>query len=135
MTVEPGRLEASGSAIPEESLEAARAADSKQANSTVVMAMGDLLGVADAFVVTSGQSTRQVKTIVEEVERWVKRIGGRAPIRVEGLRDLTWVLMDYGDFVVHVFLEETRQVYDLERLWGNAQRVEWQICFTGEPAG
>ena len=90
------------------------------------MAMGGLLVVTDAFVVTSGHNTRQVKTIVEEIEAQVKRQIGRSPLRIEGLGDLHWVLMDYGDVVVHVFMEETRELYDLERLWGDAPRVAWE---------
>jgi len=108
--------------VPEAALVAARAADAKLGQDTVVLAMGDLLGVTDAFVVTSGANTRQVRTIVEEVERQVKQSEGRSPRATEGLRDLTWVLMDYGDFLVHVFQDEARAYYDLERLWGNAPR-------------
>jgi len=104
--------------VPEAALVAARAAADKLGQDTVVLAMGDLLGVTDAFVVTSGANTRQVRTIVEEVERQLKQSAGRSPRATEGLRDLTWVLMDYGDFLVHVF-----QDYDLERLWGNAPRL------------
>ncbi len=109
--------------VPEAALVAARAADAKLGQDTVVLAMGDLLGVTDAFVVTSGANTRQVRTIVEEVERQVKQSAGRSPRATEGLRDLTWVLMDYGDFLVHVFQDEARAYYDLERLWGNAPRL------------
>jgi ribosome-associated protein len=109
--------------VPEAALVAARAADAKLGQDTVVLAMGDLLGVTDAFVVTSGANTRQVRTIVDEVERQVKQSVGRAPRATEGLRDLTWVLMDYGDFLVHVFQDEARAYYDLERLWGNAPRL------------
>jgi len=109
--------------VPEAALVAARAAADKLGRDTVVLAMGDLLGVTDAFVVTSGANTRQVRTIVEEVERQLKQSAGRSPRATEGLRDLTWVLMDYGDFLVHVFQDETRAFYDLERLWGNAPRL------------
>jgi len=66
-----------------------------------------------------------VRTIVEEVEQRVKAAGGPAPYRVEGTDDARWVLMDYGDFVVHVFLDEARRYYDLERLWADAPRTEW----------
>ena len=104
---------------------AARAADSKSGDDTVVLAVGDLLGVTDAFVVTSGRNTRQVKTMVDEVERQVKEVSGRGPIRIEGLDDARWVLMDYGDFLVHVFLAEAREYYDLEHLWSEAPRVPW----------
>ncbi len=113
-----GRLD-----VPEAALVAARAAADKLGQDTVVLAMGDLLAVTDAFVVTSGANTRQVRTIVEEVERQVKQSAGRSPRATEGLRDLTWVLMDYGDFLVHVFQDEARAYYDLERLWGNAPRL------------
>ena len=113
-----GRLD-----VPEAALVAARAADAKLGQNTVVLAMGEFLGVTDAFVITSGTNTRQVRTIVEEVERQVKQSLGRSPRATEGLRDLTWVLMDYGDFLVHVFQDEARAYYDLERLWGDAPRA------------
>jgi ribosome-associated protein len=87
--------------------------------------MGDLLGITEAFVVTSGRNSRQVRTIVDEVERQIKESTGRSPIRVEGLDDALWVLMDYGDFLVHVFLDEAREFYDLEHLWSGAPRVAW----------
>ncbi len=112
--------------VPEASLVAARAAESKQGEATAVLAMSGTLGVTDAFVVTSGRNSRQVRTIVDEVERQVKIDSGYSPLRVEGRDDFGWVLMDYGDFVVHVFLDEKRSYYDLERLWGDAPRVEWQ---------
>lgn len=114
--------------VPPAAIRAAEVADAKQGTRTAVLAMGGLLGVTDAFVITSAGNTRLVRTIVEEVEAQLKRSEGRAPLRVEGLGDLQWVLMDYGDFVVHVFLDETRQVYDLERLWGDAPRVPWQAA-------
>jgi ribosome-associated protein len=83
------------------------------------------LSITDAFVITSGNNRRQVLTIAEEVEAQVKAVGGPAPIRVEGLTDAQWVLLDYGDFVVHVFLDEVRRYYDLERLWADSPTVEW----------
>lgn len=117
--------------LPAAALTAAVAADEKLGQDTVVLAMEDVLGVVDAFVVSSGRNVRQVRTIVEEVERRVKERDGRAPVSVEGLRDASWVLMDYGDVVVHVFLEEVRAFYDLEHLWGQAPRVRWQEEATG----
>ena len=109
--------------IPGPALVAARAAEEKLGQSTVVLAMGDLLGVTDAFVITSGRNSRQVRTIAEEVEHKVKEQTGRSPWAVEGRHELRWVLLDYGDFLVHVFHEEDRAYYDLERLWGDAERV------------
>jgi len=109
--------------VPEAAMVAARAADAKLGHDTVVLAMGDLLGVTDAFVITSGANSRQLRTIVDEVERQVKLSVGRSPRATEGLGDLTWVLMDYGDFLVHVFQHDARDYYNLERLWGDAPRV------------
>ena len=114
-------------AVPEECLVAARAANAKSGEDTAILAMGELLGLTDAFVITSGRNTRQVKTIVDEVERQVKEAGGRGPVRVEGLDDARWVLMDYGDFLVHVFLDEARRFYDLEHLLTAAPRVAWAL--------
>ena len=90
----------------------------------VVLEMTALLGVVDLFVVTSGRSDRQVRTITEEVERLAHLQCGRGPLRIEGLSDARWVLMDFGDVVVHVFDEETRAYYDLEHLWSAAPRRE-----------
>ncbi len=87
--------------------------------------MEKLLGITDAFVVTSGSNPRQVRSIRDEIERQLKLAGAGKPLAVEGLDDARWVLMDYGDFLVHVFLEETRQFYDLEHLWGDAPRWAW----------
>jgi ribosome-associated protein len=116
--------------VPEESIVAARAAESKSGESTAILAMGELLGLTDAFVITSGRNSRQVKTIVDEVERQVGDGTGRKPVRVEGLDDARWVLMDYGDFLVHVFIDEAREFYDLEHLWVEAPRVPWSLSPT-----
>ena len=103
---------------------AAGAASSKTADPTVVLDVGELLGITDHFVITSGSNVRQVRTIAEEIEQRVKEQGGGPPRYVEGLDDARWVLLDYGQFVVHVFLDEARRYYDLERLWADAPRVE-----------
>ena len=113
--------------MPEGALLAARVADDKLGRDAVVLGVGPLLGVVDAFVITSGSNSRHVKTLVEEVERRLKQEAGLSPTSVEGLADATWVLMDYGDFLVHVFSEEARTFYDLEHLWGGAARVPWQV--------
>ncbi len=117
--------------LPGMAFVAAAAADEKLGSDTVVLDMADALGVVDAFVVTSGRNVRQVRTLVEEIERQVKLRAGEPPLRVEGLRDATWVLMDYGDVVVHVFLDELRAFYDLEHLWLAAPRVRWREEATG----
>src|SRR3954454_22916430 len=104
---------------------AAQAASAKKAENTVVLDVSGVLSITDAFVITSGNNRRQVQTIAEEVEAQVKAIDGPSPIRVEGLTEAQWVLLDYGDFVVHVFLDEVRRYYDLERLWADAPVLEW----------
>lgn len=105
---------------------AARAADAKSGSDTVILDVGELLVVTGSFVVTSAGNHRLVRAIVDDVERAVAEAGGPKPLRVEGLDTLAWVLMDYGDFVVHVFDEPTRELYDLERLWRDAPRIAWQ---------
>jgi ribosome-associated protein len=104
---------------------AARAASSKLGRDTVVLDVENLLGLTDAFVITSGANPRQVRTICDEVQRQLKLDGTGRPLWVEGLDDARWALLDYGDFVVHVFLEEARLFYDLEQLWGDAPRWAW----------
>ena len=91
----------------------------------MVLEVGRVLAITDAFVITSGTNPRMVRTIAEEVEAKVKAFGGRSPLSVEGLDDARWVLMDYGDFVVHVFLDEARDFYQFDRLWGDGERWEW----------
>ena len=105
---------------------AARAAASKGGQDTVVLEVGQVLAITDAFVITSGRNSRQVATIAEEVEAQLKAGAGIAPFRTEGVSQAEWVLLDYGDFVVHVFLDEVRAYYELERLWSDAPRVEWE---------
>ena len=112
--------------LPPAAATAAESADAKLGHETVVLAMTELFGVVDAFVITSAPNGRHVRTLVEEIERSVKESHGITPVRVEGQQDATWVLMDYGDFIVHVFLQETREYYDLEHLWSGAPRVEWR---------
>jgi len=104
---------------------AARAADAKHGEDTVVIEVGTVLAITGWFVITSAGNPRLVRTIAEAVEDEVASGGGPRPIRVEGLDDLRWVLMDYGDFVVHVFSEEARHYYDLERLWRDSERLDW----------
>jgi ribosome-associated protein len=105
---------------------AAIAADDKQGRETVVLEVGDVLAITGWFVITSGANERQVRTIVDEVEHRIDDVGGPKPLRIEGLDDRRWVLMDYGDFVVHVFLEEARGYYELERLWKDVPQLDWR---------
>ncbi len=107
---------------------AARAADDKLATDTLVIDVGDVLSITDYFVITSGNTSRQVRAIVEAVEEQLTEAGGPKPRRIEGLDTMDWVLMDYGDFVVHVLTAEARAYYELERLWGDRPRVEWRAA-------
>jgi ribosome-associated protein len=105
---------------------AARAAAAKTDESTVVLEVGDVLAITGWFVITSGRNTRQVRTLAEAVEEQVSEAGGPKPLRVEGLDTAQWVLLDYGDVVVHVFLDEAREFYDLERLWRDVPSLDWR---------
>ena len=102
------------------------AADDKKATDVLVLDVGDVLAITGWFVITSGSNPRLVRTIAEEVEARLKADYGFTPLRVEGLDGLRWVLLDYGDFVVHVFHEEERGYYQLERLWADVPQVDWQ---------
>ena len=104
---------------------AARAADDKKGDDILALDVADIIGIVECFVITSASNTRLVRTIVEDVERQIFEQTGEKPRAVEGLRDASWVLVDYGDLVVHVFLAETREFYGLERLWADADRIEW----------
>lgn len=107
-------------------IEAARAADTKSGSDIVILNVGPVLAICGYFVIVSAANTRLVRAIADEVEHRISVAGGPKPLRMEGRDDLRWVLMDYGDFVVHVFLDETRHYYDLERLWSDVPRVEWR---------
>ncbi|CAN5551270.1 hypothetical protein BH24ACT4_BH24ACT4_24150 [soil metagenome] len=106
-------------------IRAARAADDKGGTDTVVLRVGDVLGIPELFVLTGASNPRLVKAVVEEIEAQFAFDGGPRPLRVEGFEDSRWVLMDYGDWVAHVFLEEARAFYDLERLWADVPRLDW----------
>ena len=101
---------------------AAQAALAKQAVDVVVLDVQGLSGVTDYFLVCSGRSTTHLQTVSEAVHADLKAAGVR-PAHVEGRAASGWILLDYGDVLVHMFLEETRMYYALERLWGDAPAV------------
>jgi ribosome-associated protein len=105
---------------------AASAAAAKTDDEVVVLRVGGVLALTELFVICSGRNSRQVKAVTDEVELRVDEAGGPKPYQIEGLDGLRWVLMDYGGFVVHVFLDEVRQFYELERLWADVPRVDWR---------
>ncbi|MDE0833198.1 MAG: ribosome silencing factor [Acidimicrobiales bacterium] len=105
---------------------AARAADDKLGRDTIVIAVGEVISVTDFFVISSAQTSRQVRAIAEEIEEQLTILDGPKPLRVEGRTDNRWILMDFGGFVVHILDDEYRAFYDLERLWSDCPRIEWQ---------
>jgi len=107
-------------------ISAARAIDEKKGEDTVILAVGEVLAITELFVITSAANRRLVRTLAEEVEEQVFILHDRKPIRVEGMSEAQWVLMDYGDVVVHVFTDEMRRFYEIERLYRDVARVDWQ---------
>ena len=101
---------------------ALHAASEKKAIDPVVLDLREIASFTDYFVIVSGQNERQVQAISDEVYEQLKKAGETAA-RVEGYKTAEWILLDYGDFVVHVFEQKARQFYDLERLWRESKRV------------
>ncbi len=106
---------------------AARAAHDHFGRDTLLIDVTEVLVVCDFFVITSGANPRQLKAICEAVAEGVRAAGGPKPLSTEGLQTRSWVLMDFGDFVVHVFSEQDREYYQLERLWGDCPRLSWEL--------
>lgn len=94
----------------------------KKALYLVVLDVRELSSVADAFIICSGRSNRQVRAIAEHIQEKMKDQGIK-PFSVEGLEEGHWVLMDYGDVIIHIFYEPVRTLYDLEGLWADASRI------------
>lgn len=108
--------------------EAANAAETKKAHDTVVLDVGKVTLLADYFVITGGDTAAQVKAIVEAVDEHLTKLGYRAQ-SIEGKQDARWVLLDYGDVIVHVLQERERNFYKLEQFWNHAlivDRKEWE---------
>src|SRR5829696_5815762 len=110
---------------------ALNAASEKKAIDPVVLDLREIASFTDYFVIFSGANERQVQAISDEVYEQLKKAGSPAA-RVEGYKTAEWILLDYGDFVVHVFEQKARKFYDLERLWRESKRVELPAGLTGE---
>ena len=106
---------------------AALAADSKKGSDIVLLDLSSKTDVCDYFLICSGENARQVDAIVDEVREKVSANCGISPISCEGREGLSWVLVDYGSVVIHVFRRETREFYRLEALWADAPRVELEL--------
>lgn len=101
----------------------ALAADSRKAEDIVVLDVQPLSSVADYFLICSGASDRQVKAIADAIDEQLAK-SGEKPLAIEGYQEAAWILIDCADLVIHVFDDDTRRFYDLERLWGRAARVD-----------
>ena len=107
---------------PEVQLAVRNAADRK-ATEMVVLDLRQIASFAEYFLIASGSNQRQVQAIADAIEENLKKQLNARPVRIEGYSTAEWVLMDYGDFIVHIFNKEAREFYDLERLWRDAGRV------------
>lgn len=114
---------------------AARAADDKQATDIVVLDVGDVLSITGYFVVASASNPRLVRTVAESIEQSAKDDLGRKVVRTEGLREQRWILLDYGDVIVHVFHVEEREFYDIERLYRDVGKVDWSLPAVSDSTG
>lgn len=129
MARETARMEIAIPATKYESLDdglrlAIRCAADKKAVNIVGLDLRDIASFTEHFIIASGTNQRQVQAIADEIgERLKKELGLRA-VRVEGYSTGEWVLLDYGDFVFHIFNETSREFYDLERLWRDARKIE-----------
>lgn len=110
----------------ERALVAATSAATKSGYDIVILDVGPIISIIECFVLVSARNTRQVRTIVDDVEQSLREHDGARPIGIEGRDDSSWVLLDFGDIVVHVFLDETRAFYDLDRLWADAPRIPFE---------
>jgi ribosome-associated protein len=102
-------------------------ADSKQASDIVALDVGEMLGYTDALVICTARNERLAKAIHDEVQLRIKKEDGLLPRRVEGLPEARWVLLDYLDCILHIFVPETRELYRLDQLWGEAPAIELDL--------
>lgn len=105
---------------------AAQAADDKQGSNTIVLNVGNVLAITELFVVTSASNSSQVRTIANEVSARIREQLGISPLHSEGLSEQQWILLDYGDVVIHIFSEPTRQFYEIERLYTDVPVLNWR---------
>ncbi len=110
--------------LDEEVKLALHCAADKKATSIRVLDLREIASFAEFFVIASGANQRQVQAVCDEINERLKKELNVRPVRIEGYNSGEWVLLDYGDFIVHVFDKDAREFYDLERLWRDARRVE-----------
>ena len=118
------RLQPASTVEPEDAVMiAASAASAKKATDLVLLDLRKIASFTEFFLICTGASTRQVQAISNAIEETL-RTNGKRPLHIEGYSSAEWILLDYGDFIVHVFSPASRRFYDLERLWRDAPRVE-----------
>ena len=103
----------------------ARVIDEKQGENTIVLPVGPVVGITEYFIVTSASNVRLVRAITDAVLNNVREAVGKGPLRSEGTREQQWVLIDYGDVVVHIFIDEMRRFYEIERLYKDIAPTPW----------
>lgn len=103
----------------------ARVCDDYRGRDTLILDLTGITPICDYFVITTGTNRRQIHAIADEANRVLKESGSSRRGR-EGYDESSWVVQDYGDVVLHVFAPETREIYDLENLWADAPRIEWE---------
>ena len=103
----------------------ARVIDEKQGENTIVLPVGPVVGITEYFIVTSASNARLVRAITDSVLNNVREAVGKGPLRSEGTREQQWVLIDYGDVVVHIFIDEMRRFYEIERLYKDIVPTPW----------
>ena len=99
-------------------------ASEKKASDMVALDLREIASFTEFFIIVSGANQRQVQAIADEINEQLKKQLNSRPVRIEGYRAGEWVLLDYGDFIVHIFEEKARDFYDLQRLWRDARQVE-----------
>ena len=112
---------------------AARAADDKQGSNIIVLNVGDILAITEMFVVVSASNSRQWRTIANEITAKIREESDRPLLRSEGMSEQQWVLLDYGDVIVHIFSEEIREFYEIERLYQDVPVVDWRASASPGP--
>ncbi|MBE9136823.1 ribosome silencing factor [Nodosilinea sp. LEGE 07088] len=104
----------------------AAAADERKAGNITILQVGDVSYLADYFVIATGFSAVQVRAITRSIEAALETDHNRRPLRVEGQGEGSWIVMDYGEVIAHIFMPEARDFYDLEAFWGHANQILYQ---------
>ena len=113
--------------ISEEQLarDIAEAADDKKAEDLVLLKVSEVSYLTDYFVIATGFSTTQIKAICDAIEQKIEEKYQLTPLRIQGKSDARWIVIDYGEVIVHIFMQEEREYYNLEAFWGHAERIEF----------